>query len=244
MTRGIIEGLLIRSGCTVYNKTGISNEQFLTEAWGKVQCISFSIYALYKYKLCYKAFELMIDLVGEEKLAGLGLPATKQEVLDFLETKRPNLSPDQEVIIGLSSQLALCEEKLLSAQRFREHLSCQLSNIIFPNQPYDFNKLSQELKRLKIQDLNLQIPLKKQELAELTNNLKNNLGSAGKYLLDKAIKKQTKFLLNNETDSGKLEEIKQVIGEELNTNRERLQELLDKQIELFNLEKHLAFVKE
>lgn len=114
----------------------------------------------------------------------------------------------------------------------------ELVNLVFPNSSYNFTQLHQELKRLKIQDLNIQIPLKKQELEQSTNNLKNNLGSAGKYLLDKLLKKQQKILLNNENTSDKLEVMKQVLTEELN-NRESLPQLLNQQKEVFNLEKHL-----
>src|SRR5947209_7414108 len=75
-----------------------------------------------------------------------------------------------------------------------------------------------------------------ENLEKNTNDLKKNLGSAGKYLLEKLVKKQNKLLQNNE-NSNKLEEIKQALREELNTNQESLQILLDKQKELFNLEK-------
>ncbi|RGB42160.1 hypothetical protein C1646_810210 [Rhizophagus diaphanus] len=115
----------------------------------------------------------------------------------------------------------------------------QFSNLISPNQPYDFQSLQTEIKRLKIQDLTIQIPLKKQEFEQNTNNLKNNLNNSGKYLLDKIIKKQNKLFQSNENNSDKLEELKQILKEDLENNSERLTEVLNKNKELFNLEKHL-----
>src|SRR6185436_4818567 len=103
----------------------------------------------------------------------------------------------------------------------------------------NFTNLKTEIKRLKIQDLIPQIFLKKQELEQSTNDLKNNLGNAGKYLLENFLKKQKKFLQNNDNTYEKLEALKQTLNEELNTNREGLQILLNKQTELFQLEKHL-----
>src|SRR5688572_13206278 len=118
----------------------------------------------------------------------------------------------------------------------------ELSDVLFSKQissEPDYNLIKKELKRLKIQDLTLQIPLKKQELEQNTNNLKNSLGSSAKYLLDKLLKKQNKLLQNNENTSDKLEEIKQTLKEDLGNSSERLEEILNQQKELFNLEKHL-----
>ncbi|GET02738.1 hypothetical protein GLOIN_2v1474482 [Rhizophagus clarus] len=149
----------------------------------------------------------------------------------------PNISRDQEVILALSKENTYLELELAKLRnRFEVK---QLSDIISPNEYYDFPRLSQELKRLKIQDLTIQIPLKKQEREQLTNTLKNNLNNSGKYLLDKLLKKQNKLLLNNEINSNKLEEIKTALGEDLEDDSERLTEILDKNKEIFNLEKHL-----
>ncbi|PKY40149.1 hypothetical protein RhiirA4_530704 [Rhizophagus irregularis] len=115
----------------------------------------------------------------------------------------------------------------------------QFSNLISPNQPYDFQSLQTEIKRLKIQDLTIQIPLKKQEFEQNTNNLKNNLNNSGKYLLDKIIKKQNKLFQSNKNNSDKLEELKQILKDDLKNNSERLTEVLNENKELFNLKKHL-----
>ncbi|GBB87464.1 hypothetical protein RclHR1_13940002 [Rhizophagus clarus] len=239
--RGIIEGLLIRSiEFYGYNRS-LSNEQLLKEAWIRVQDINFSVYELNAYELCYKAFEYLLRLVEEQQLVELGLPATKEEVLNFLKTKEPNISRDQEVILALSKENTYLELELAKLRnRFEVK---QLSDIISPNEYYDFPRLSQELKRLKIQDLTIQIPLKKQEREQLTNTLKNNLNNSGKYLLDKLLKKQNKLLLNNEINSNKLEEIKTALGEDLEDDSERLTEILDKNKEIFNLEKHLESLR-
>jgi len=81
-----------------------------------------------------------------------------------------------------------CGVECISKKQLRE-----LSQFLFPNQSYNFSTLQSELKRLKIQDLTIQIPLKKQELEQLTNNLKSNLNNSGKYLLEKLLKKQNKL---------------------------------------------------
>lgn len=131
-------------------------------------------------------------------------------------------------------QLVIKEQELNTEKEKTE----AIANLISPNQPY-FTQLHQELKRLKIQELNIQIPLKKQELEQNTNNLKNSLGSSAKYLLDKLLKKQKKLLQNNENASDKLEKMKQALEEDLGNSSERLEEVLNKQTELFSLEKHL-----
>ncbi|RHZ36051.1 hypothetical protein [endosymbiont GvMRE of Glomus versiforme] len=117
-------------------------------------------------------------------------------------------------------------------------------SILFPNQHYNFQSLQNEIKRLKIKELAPQVQKEKEQLKQLTNNLKSNLGSAGKYLLEKLLKKQERVLQNNDNESAKLKELKQTLNEELNNNQEILQTLLNKQVELHQLEKQLESLQQ
>src|SRR6185436_15054781 len=111
----------------------------------------------------------------------------------------------------------------------------QLNNLISPNQPYNFQALQTEIKRLKIQDLTIQIPPKKQELEQLTNTAQEKLTRAERYPLEKLLKKHSKSLQTNDnSDPEKLNELKEILSEKLTP--EELQTLLNKQKEVFNLE--------
>ncbi|CFW93430.1 Leucine-rich repeat protein of unknown function [endosymbiont DhMRE of Dentiscutata heterogama] len=134
-----------------------------------------------------------------------------------------------------SKVVELEEEK----HQFQEQLQ-QLFSIVFPIQSYSFLALQAEIQRIKTQDLVTQISLKKQELEELTNLLKDNLSVSGKYLLEKLLKKQKKVLQNNDNASEKIEELKQTLSAELSNDQESLQTLLNKQTEIHQLEKHLV----
>ena len=119
----------------------------------------------------------------------------------------------------------------------------QLNNLISPNQPYNFQALQTEIKRLKIQDLTIQIPPKKQELEQLTNTAQEKLTRAERYPLEKLLKKHSKSLQTNDnSDPEKLNELKEILSEKLTP--EELQTLLNKQKEVFNLEQHLNNLQE
>ncbi|CAI2190014.1 18620_t:CDS:2 [Funneliformis geosporum] len=126
-----------------------------------------------------------------------------------------------------------------SSQREQQRVNDlnQLNHLISPNTSYNFQTLQQELKRLKIQDLTIQIPLKKQELEQLTSTAQEKLTRAERYPLEKLLKKHSKVLQNN-SNLEKINELKEILSEKL-TNEEA-QNLLNKQKEIFNLEKHLG----
>lgn len=128
-------------------------------------------------------------------------------------------------------------EQLKTRLNAYENQIPQLSAILLSNQPYNFQTLQSEIKRLKTQDLTIQIPLKKQELEQLTSNTKEKLTKAERYPLEKLLKKHSKTLQTDNPNLDKLNELKEILSEKL--TQEELQTLLNKQKEVFNLEKHL-----
>ncbi|RIB24063.1 hypothetical protein C2G38_2070989, partial [Gigaspora rosea] len=260
--RGRVEGLLIRS-LSLFRYQKLSNEQLLQLAWEEIQRRNFDIYCLDRYKLCRTAFELLLDAIEENRLVTLGLPRTKQEVLDYLETRKQTieLDPDDGIILALSSQLGHVEYKLQLANdqlKFFNDRFERIKTLVYPNQYSSFETLRAEVKRLKVQDLTSQIPLKKQELEQLINTAKERLARAERYILEELFRKHSRILqtnnnsnverLNNnnsnvetlnDDDSNveRLNELKEILSETL--TQEELQTLLNKQTEIFNLEKHL-----
>ncbi|CAJ0762092.1 21193_t:CDS:2, partial [Entrophospora sp. SA101] len=102
---------------------------------------------------------------------------TELEENDLSTQANPNLAAE-----GLySRETNELNQQITELEKRIEELN---STILLPNQSHDFSTLQTEIKRLKIQDLTIQIPLKKQELEQLINNLKSELSEAGKYLLD------------------------------------------------------------
>ncbi|CAG8760927.1 12794_t:CDS:1, partial [Dentiscutata erythropus] len=198
----------------------LSNEDLLRSAWEKIQQIN--ILDSYRYGLCKTAFELLLDAIEENRLSTLGLP-TKREILNYLETKRSNIRPNYQVDFGFSShQLQVVE----------------IHSLIYPDQPFNFQTLRAEIKRLKIQDLSSQIPLKKQELEQLINTAKEQLTRAESYILKQLLQKHSRILqANDNSDAEGLNELIEILNETL--IQEELQTLLNKQHEIFTLEKHL-----
>ncbi|CAG8628868.1 3639_t:CDS:1 [Dentiscutata heterogama] len=220
LDRSRVEGLLIRS-ITLIDYKRLSNEELLKSAWEKIQYVN--IYDSYRYGLCRTAFELLLNAIEENRLSTLGLPRTKQEVLNYLETKKPNIRPNNQVNLELSSQLGQVEE---------------INSLVYPNQPFNFQSLRAEIKRLKIQDLTSQIPLKKQELEQLINTAKERITRAESYILNQLLQKHSRILqANDNSDAEGLNELKEILNEKL--IQEELQTLLNKQNEIFTLEKHL-----
>ncbi|CAG8774377.1 20117_t:CDS:1, partial [Racocetra persica] len=195
---------------------------------------------LHRYNMCRTAFELLLDAIEENRLITLGLPRTKQEVLDYLETRKQNIEPDYQISLALSHQLGLVEEELMIARRVNNQQDKlnQINSLVYPNQPFDFQTFRAEIKRLKVQDLTSQILLKNQELEQLINTAKEQLTRAEKYILEQLIQKHSKiFQSNDNSDNEGLNELREILSETL--IQEELQTLLNKQIEIFTLEKHL-----
>ena len=119
----------------------------------------------------------------------------------------------------------------------------ELNNLIFSHQNYEFAVLKEEIKRLKIQDLNIQIPAKKKKLEQLTNSIKEKLDRAEKYLLEKLLKKHDKIVRSGvDSSSEKLEELKEGLSEKL--TKEEIQTFLNNQKEIIELEKKLELLQQ
>ncbi|RIB24903.1 hypothetical protein C2G38_2068866 [Gigaspora rosea] len=263
LNRSRVEGLLIRSLSLYYyhDIQNLSNDQLLQRAWEKIQRSYFDIYNLHYYRLCRTAFELLLDAIEENRLVTLGLPRIRQEVLDYLETRKQTIEPDYEISLALSSELGQVERQLELAnyqlKSFRIDFN-RINNLVYPNQPFNFETLRAEVKRLKFQDLTSKISLKKQELEQLINTAKERLTRAERYILEELFRKHSSILqtnnnsnverLNNnnsnveplnddESNVERLNELKEILSETL--TQEGLQILLNNQTENFNLEEHL-----
>ncbi|CAG8697667.1 21789_t:CDS:1, partial [Racocetra persica] len=114
----------------------------------------------------------------------------------------------------------------------------QLSGILFPNKPYNFLVLKQEIARLKYQDLAPQVRNEKIKFEELTTNIKTKAGHLEK-VIDLLLETQKQAIKNNDQlIQGQLIAYKNILEGSL--TKEELQILLAKQTELYQLEDQLA----
>ncbi|CAG8727396.1 10276_t:CDS:2, partial [Racocetra fulgida] len=114
----------------------------------------------------------------------------------------------------------------------------QLSGVLFPNKPYDFLVLKQEIARLKYQDLAPQVRNEKIKFEELTTNIKTKAAHLEK-VVDLLLETQKQAIKSNDQlIQGQLTAYKNILEGSL--TKEELQILLDKQTELYQLEDHLA----
>ncbi len=153
--------------------------------------------------------------------------AKSKQQLDQVQTTNQNL---QQQITQLNNQL---EEKNLQLQ--------ELSVLLFPNNPYDFAKLKAEIKKLKTQELAPQVRTKRTGLEQLITTAKTKAGGLGK-IVDLLLETQKQLAQATETSQrdklgGKIEAYQSTLEDSL--TQKELQTLLNKQVELFQLEKHL-----
>lgn len=118
----------------------------------------------------------------------------------------------------------------------------QLSDFLFPNQPYDFTQLKQEIARLKYQELAPQARGKRAELEQSIANAKTKASGLEK-MVDLLMETQKQIVQTTETSqkdklNGKIEAYQNILEDNLTS--EEIQNLLSKQAELQQLEKHLA----
>lgn len=170
-------------------------------------------------------------VVGDVNLAQ-HLAQVFEEIIKICEYYLAEVKEWDDTIKGIEEE----KQELEKENHNQQTQFQQIFNLISPDQPYNFTQLQQEIKRLKIQDLTIQIPLKKQELEQNINILKQKLTRAEQYPLEKLLKKHAKTLQGN-NNTEKLNELKEILSEKLTS--EELQTLLNKQKEVFNLEKHL-----
>ncbi|CAG8696302.1 3177_t:CDS:1 [Acaulospora colombiana] len=147
----------------------------------------------------------------------------KKQLKDFQETNKDYL----ELQIRASKEINKINDIIFPDTRY-DHLGT----------PYNFLTLLTEIRRLKVQDLTIQIPSKNEELDGLINSAKQKLSRAEIYTLEKLIKKNYKICHNNDnSDLKKLDELKEILSEKL--TEEELKTLLDKQKEVADLEECL-----
>ncbi|KAF0411921.1 Jacalin-related lectin [Gigaspora margarita] len=115
----------------------------------------------------------------------------------------------------------------------------QLSDLLFPSKPYDFPVLKQEIVRLKYQELAPRVRDEKNKFGELTTNLKTKTGGS-EDIVDWLLRAQKEVIKNNDQlIQGELNAYKKIL-ESKNLTKDELQILLSKQVELNQLEEHLA----
>src|SRR6185436_18941168 len=122
----------------------------------------------------------------------------------------------------------------------------ELFNLLFPNQSYDFNQLEQEITRLKYQELAPRTREEKAKFEQLLVKIKSKAGNSAKTIdllletyqqREQATKTSQKDKLND-----KIEAYQSIL--EGNLTKEEIQTLLNKQAELYQLEKHLESLQQ
>ncbi|CAG8476058.1 17630_t:CDS:2 [Funneliformis caledonium] len=122
----------------------------------------------------------------------------------------------------------------------------QLSNITFPNSPYNFTKLEQEIIRLKVQELAPQVRNESTKLAQLITETKSKAGHFS-LVVDLLLENQKQIVQSNETSqrdkfSAKMEAYQTILIN--NLAEEELQKLLNKQTEVLKLEEHIESLQQ
>ncbi|RIA84283.1 hypothetical protein C1645_742445 [Glomus cerebriforme] len=196
------------------------------------------------------------------KQLSIGNP--KQDVYDFIEVARAVRSlikasqAQSNQLKGKDEELEKLKQQLNQVQQQNTKLNNQLKeqhqqfqelfSILFLNNPYNFTKLKDEIKKFKIQELVPQVRSKRTELERLITNAKNNVEANFTGIIDLLcqIKKQIDEYESDEktTDpliqshlKGQLTAYQNILQTKL--TQEELNTILDKQTELFQLEKHL-----
>ncbi|CAG8746069.1 704_t:CDS:1, partial [Dentiscutata heterogama] len=114
----------------------------------------------------------------------------------------------------------------------------QLSDILFPNKPYNFHTLKQEIKRFKYQELAPQIRNEKIKFEELTLNIKTKAGHLEK-IVDLLLETQKQAIKSNDQFiQGQIVAYQNIL--EGNLTKNELQILLAKQKEIHQLEECLT----
>ncbi|KLL03027.1 MAG: hypothetical protein MRECE_32c010 [Mycoplasmataceae bacterium CE_OT135] len=122
----------------------------------------------------------------------------------------------------------------------------QLSTLIFPNQPYNFNQLQQEITRLKHQELAPQAREERVKFEQLINVAKSKAGNSEK-IVELLLETQRQVVQTSEVSlrdklKGKIEAYQNIL--ESGLTKKEIQTLLTKQTELHQLEKHLTSLQQ
>ncbi|CAG8490226.1 17139_t:CDS:1 [Funneliformis caledonium] len=122
----------------------------------------------------------------------------------------------------------------------------ELTNIAFPNSPYNFPKLKQDIIRLKVQELAPQVRNESTKLVQLITEAKKKSGNFSS-IVDLILETKKQIALNSETSQrnkliGKIEAYQSILASHIVD--EELQTLFDKQTEVLKLEKHLESLQQ
>jgi hypothetical protein len=161
------------------------------------------------------------------------------------ETLRKRLDDALKIYVLKSNEQQTKKELELNRAGHLEKQLQELSQILFPNQSYDFNQLKQEIIRFKHQELAPRIRNKRTELEQLIASAKSKAGDSERMvelLLEIHQKKeQVAEISQKDKLNGKIEAYQSILEGVLTS--EELQNLLTKQTELFHLEKHLSILQ-
>jgi predicted DNA-binding protein (UPF0251 family) len=127
----------------------------------------------------------------------------------------------------------------------------ELSEIALSDEELDFEKLKEEIKRLKLKDLNPYYEEKKKKFEELVNEAKSKVGQDLTPILELFLKTNKQILehgkKNSENDfyqgslKGKLETCQTLLQSKLSA--EDLQDILDNQSKFFKSERKIESLK-
>jgi len=143
---------------------------------------------------------------------------------DELQTKERQIAEQSNKVQELTEELHLSQSQIQ-----------QLSNLVLPDQVYDFSTLEREIKKLKTNELIPSLQNKKQELEQLIANTKIQLSEELEQILELYCQ-----VLNEEDSAlkeGKLMAYQTILQGKL--SKEELQVLATKQTEVSQLEKQL-----
>lgn len=126
--------------------------------------------------------------------------------------------------------------ELDQAKEFNNNQLQQLFQLIFPNQPYSFFQLQQEIARLRNKELAPQVRKERAELEQLITTAKTKAGNNFATIIDLLL--QSNKEKNTEFAQGQLAAYKNILQGHLTD--EETQSLLNKQREVLELEKQLT----
>ncbi|CAG8496794.1 5789_t:CDS:1 [Cetraspora pellucida] len=180
----------------------------------------------------------------EDKKVGQ-LEAEVANLKQSLAQKDQTISQKNQAIAQKDQTIADLNTKTPTLSQFQE-----LSNIALNCNELDFNKLKQEIKRLKLKDFNPYFQKQKNNLEQLTSTAKNKAGESLNGIIDLFLQTNKQIIESENADNnsysqgqlqGQLVTCKTLLQTKLTT--EELQNLLNKQKEFKELEKHAAILQ-
>ncbi|RIA84284.1 hypothetical protein C1645_784442, partial [Glomus cerebriforme] len=149
-----------------------------------------------------------------------------RSLIEASQAQSNQLKEELAKLKHLLNQFQQQNTKLNKQLKEQNHQFQELSSILFPNNPYNFTKLKDEIKKFKIQELAPQVRSKRTELERLITNAKNKVEANNTGIID---------LISHL--KGQLTAYQNILQTKL--TQEELNTILDKQTELSQLEKHL-----